>query len=376
LLHVNDFAIFFSEKRLKNIGLRRIFAMTFPVQHTHHSRLKETDFSKLPFGQIFSDHMFSAICSHQQWQDAGIVPYGNFEVSPALTVFHHGQAIFEGMKAFKNPQGEVFLFRVEDNFKRMNESAIRMCMPEIPREIFINGLKQLIDLDREWIPVTDGYSLYIRPVYFSADTVIGVKPADTYRFFIVTCPSGAYYSEPLKVWVETRFSRSAEGGTGYAKAAGNYAGAMYPTRLAGERGYHQLIWTDAKENRWIEESGSMNVMFVVDGALWTPSLSHSKLAGVTRDSILTLAREWGMKVEERNIAIEEIVAAYQSGKLQEAFGVGTAANIAPIITIGHEDLVMDLPAVESRDFSKQMRAHLMGIKKGEIADTHGWITKL
>jgi branched-chain amino acid aminotransferase len=350
--------------------------MTFPVRSNGHSRLKETDFTKLPFGQIFSDHMFSAVHKNGGWHDAEIIPFGNFEVSPALTVFHHGQAIFEGMKAHRNSKGEIFLFRAEDNFRRMNESARRMCMPEIPYNIFVDGLKQLLHVDREWIPVEDGYSLYIRPVYFSIDTVIGVKPADAYRFFILTCPSGAYYNEPLKVWVETHFSRSAEGGTGYAKAAGNYAGAMYPTRLAAERGYHQLIWTDARENRWIEESGSMNVMFVVDGALWTPSLSHSKLAGITRDSILTLARDWGMKVEERNIDIDEIVSAYQAGKLQEAFGVGTAANIAPIITIGHQDLEMQLPAPEMREFSNKMRNTLMGIKKGEIEDMHGWVSKL
>lgn len=350
--------------------------MIFPVKSTTHSRLKETDFSRLPFGQIFSDHMFSAFYKDGAWHEAEIIPFGNFEVSPALTVFHHGQAIFEGMKAFRNAKDEVFLFRLEDNYRRMNLSAQRMCMPEIPRELFVDGLKQLLQVDRDWIPVADGFSLYLRPVYFSVDTVIGVKPADSYRFFILTCPSGAYYSEPLKVWVETGFSRSAEGGTGYAKAAGNYAGAMYPTKLASERGYHQLIWTDAKENRWIEESGSMNVMFVVDGALWTPSLSHSKLAGITRDSILTLARDWGIKVEERNIDIDEIVSAYQAGKLQEAFGVGTAANIAPIITIGHQDLEMHLPAPEKREFSNKMRETLMGIKKGEIPDGHGWVHKL
>ena len=266
--------------------------------------------------------------------------------------------------------------RLYDNFNRMNRSAERMCMPPIPENIFIEGLKKLIEIDKDWIPTQEGKALYVRPVYFSIDEVIGVKPAENYRLVIITTPTGAYYSEPLKVLVEKTYSRSSEGGTGYAKAAGNYGGAMYPTKLAMEKGYHQLIWTDAIENKYIEESGSMNVMFVINDVLVTPSLSNSKLAGITRDSILKLAIDMGIKVEERNITVDEVIEAHEKGQLQEAFGVGTAANVAPIALIGANGKDYVLPNPANFVVANKIGKALTEIKMGKAEDKFGWVIKL
>jgi branched-chain amino acid aminotransferase len=346
--------------------------MNIQITKVAQSRIADAKREDLPFGKIFSDHMLVAEYCDGQWKEPAIMPFGKIEISPSLTALHHGQSIFEGMKVFLSAKGDPLFFRLRDNFKRMNQSAERMCMPPIPEEYFVEGLKQLIALDRDWIPEREGYSLYIRPVYFSADEVIGVKPAENYTFIILTTPTGPYFTEPLRTWVETKYSRSAEGGTGYAKAAGNYGGAMYPTRLANQRGFHQIIWTDAKENKWIEESGAMNLMMMVDGVLWTPALSHSKLAGITRDSILKIAKSWGTKIEERNISIDEVVAAYHAGKLQECFGVGTAANVAPIKVIGHGDLLMELSDPAGWTFATKLKSYLLDYKRGVVEDIFGW----
>lgn len=350
--------------------------MNVQVNKVAHSRIAEAQREDLPFGKIFSDHMLVAEFRGGEWKQPVIKPFGKIEISPSLTALHHGQSIFEGMKVFLSDDGDPLFFRLRDNFNRMNRSAERMCMPIIPEEIFVDGLKKLVEIDRQWIPKREEFSLYIRPVYFSADEVIGVKPAEDYTFIILTTPTGPYFNEPLRTWVETKYSRSAEGGTGYAKAAGNYGGAMHPTRLANQRGFHQIIWTDARENKWIEESGAMNLMMVVDGVLWTPSLSNSKLAGITRDSILKIAGSWGMKIEERNISIDEVAEAYNAGKLQECFGVGTAANIAPIKVIGHGDLIMELRDPAQWTFANKMKSYLMDYKRGKVEDIFGWIETL
>ncbi len=340
------------------------------------SRLPQVDFNNLPFGKIFSDHMLVADYIDGAWQPAEIVPFADISVSPSLSALHHAQAIFEGMKAFKSKAGEVIFFRMEDNYNRMNISAERMCMPAIPQEIFVDGLKQLVDLDRDWIPTGEGQALYLRPVMFSSDTAIGVKPSENYKLIIMTMPTGAYYLEPLKVWIETKYSRSALGGTGYAKAAGNYGGAMYPSKLAAQHGYHQLLWTDSINNEAIEESGSMNVMFVFDDVLVTPALHSSMLAGLTRESIFRIARDWGMKVEEREVTVTELLQKHKEGRVKEAFGVGTAANIAHIATIGHKDLVMELPPLSERTFANKMYDHLFAYKRGELTDNYGWLVKI
>lgn len=350
--------------------------MSINITKVAQSRLKEVDFNNLPFGKVFSDHMLVADYIDGAWQTPEIIPFGDIPLSPSLSALHHAQAIFEGMKAFKNNTGEVIFFRMEDNYNRMNISAERMCMPTIPREIFVDGIMQLVALDKAWIPTGEGQALYLRPVMFSSDTAIGVKPSENYKLIIMTMPTGAYYLEPLKVWVETKYSRSALGGTGYAKAAGNYGGAMYPSKLAAQHGYHQLLWTDSINNEVIEESGSMNVMFMIDDVLVTPALHSSMLAGITRDSILRIARDWGVKVEEREITVTELLEKYKEGRVKEAFGVGTAANIAHIATIGHKELIMELPPINERTFANKMYEHLFAYKRGERDDQFGWLTRM
>ncbi len=349
---------------------------TYPVQTTSHSRLAECDFNTLQFGKTFADHMFVADYKDRQWQQPRIVPYGNLSLSPALSSLHYGQALFEGLKAYKNEAGEILVFRPEANARRLNASAERLCMPPLPEEMFLNGLAQLLSIDRDWIPTQPGYSLYIRPVMFATDDYIGVKPSDTYSFIIFCSPVGAYYSKPVRVKVETHYTRAAPGGMGFAKAAGNYAAAMYPSQLAQEQGYDQLLWTDGREHKYFEESGTMNVIFVINGKVVTPPTTDSILKGVTRDSVLQLARDWGYAVEERPVSVEEVIAAAKNGTLEEAFGAGTAATIAPIAVISHEGVDYTLPPVENRKLSNRLRQTMDNIKTGKAADPHGWIFKV
>ena len=346
------------------------------VQKTANSRIKEIDFNNLSFGKVFADHMFVADFKNGEWTDSKIVPYGQVPMSPATSALHYGQSIFEGMKAYKNDKGEVQLFRPLENYKRINISADRMAMPTIPQEIFMEGLKQLVKLDSQWVPTTPGASLYIRPFLIGTDEYIGVKPSDEYRFYIITAPGGAYYNEPVKVLVETNFIRAVEGGVGYVKASGNYGRSLYPTRLAQQRGYHQIIWTDARNHRYLEESGTMNLMFVIDDVLITAPLGDTILAGITRDSVLTLARDWRMKVQERKISIDEVIDAHKRGTLQEAFGTGTAATIAHISLIGFEGKDYELPPVEGRIFSNRVSQELDNIRTGKTEDIHNWMYKI
>ena len=346
------------------------------IQKTAQSRIGEIDFNNLQFGKVFSDHMFMADFKNGEWTDSKIVPYGQIPMSPATSALHYGQSIFEGMKAYKNDNGEILLFRPLENYKRINISADRMAMPTIPQDIFMEGLKQLVNLDSKWVPTTEGASLYIRPFLIGTDEYIGVKPSDEYRFYIITAPGGAYYNEPVKVLVETNFIRAVEGGVGFVKASGNYGRSLYPTKLAQQRGYHQIIWTDARNHRYLEESGTMNLMFVIDDVLITAPLGDTILAGITRDSVLTLARDWRMKVQERKISIDEVIDAHKRGTLQEAFGTGTAATIAHISLIGFEGKDYELPPVEERIFSHRVAKELDNIRKGKIEDVHNWTYKI
>ncbi len=346
------------------------------IQKTAQSRIGEIDFNNLQFGKVFSDHMFMADFKNGEWTDSKIVPYGQIPMSPATSALHYGQSIFEGMKAYKNDKGEILLFRPLENYKRINISADRMAMPTIPQDIFMEGLKQLVNLDSKWVPTTEGASLYIRPFLIGTDEYIGVKPSDEYRFYIITAPGGAYYNEPVKVLVETNFIRAVEGGVGFVKASGNYGRSLYPTKLAQQRGYHQIIWTDARNHRYLEESGTMNLMFVIDDVLITAPLGDTILAGITRDSVLTLARDWRMKVQERKISIDEVIDAHKRGTLQEAFGTGTAATIAHISLIGFEGKDYELPPVEERIFSHRVAKELDNIRKGKIEDVHNWTYKI
>jgi branched-chain amino acid aminotransferase len=289
-----------------------------------------------------------------------------------MSVLHYGQSVFEGLKAYAGTDGKVLVFRPVDNFIRMNQSAARMCMPALPEEIFMGGLKELLNTDRAWVPTDEGTSLYIRPFMFATDEFIGVRPSDTYRFIIFTSPAGTYYSEAVRVKVEKYYSRAFPGGTGAAKAAGNYAASLYPAKLAQEAGYHQLIWTDGLTHEYIEEAGTMNIMFVIDNKVLTSKGGETVLDGITRNSVLSLAKEWGYTVEERNVSVKEVIGAIETGTLTEAFGTGTAATIAQIAVISNDGQDYSLPPVETREFSNRVLQELNDIKTGRIEDRYGW----
>lgn len=346
------------------------------IKRVNKSRLPEVDFNNLPFGKVYTDHMFMADFKGGEWKNARIIPYGYIPVSPATPALHYGQSIFEGMKAYASPSGETLVFRALDNLKRLNISADRMCMPAVPEEILMEGLSTLLDVDKAWLPKNAGSSLYIRPFLFSADEYIGIRPSQDFTFMIILCPVGAYYSTPVKVKIETHYTRAVAGGTGYAKAGGNYGGSIYPAKLAQQEGYDQLIWTDGREHKYIEESGTMNVMFVMNDVLVTPALSDSILAGITRDSVLQMARHWGMNVEERKVSVEELVKGLENNTVSEAFGVGTAATIAQIEMIGYAGKKYTLPAVADRKFSNKVYQELEGLKRGQRPDPFGWMIKI
>ncbi len=343
------------------------------VTRTRNSRLPELDFENIPFGQTFSDHLFVADYRDGEWQDARIEPFDRFSMHPATMVLHYGQSIFEGMKASKSTDGTPLFFRPEEHAKRLNRSADRMCIPRVPESLFLEGLNQLVALDQGWIPPREGSALYIRPFVFATDEFIGVRPSNTYRFMIISGPVGPYYSKPVSLWAEQQYVRAVKGGTGEAKCSGNYAASLLPAKLARERGYDQVMWMDAHEFKYIEEVGTMNIFFVIDGKVITPALGGSILAGITRDSILTLLREAGYAVEERRIGIDEVVEAHEKGLLQEVFGSGTAAVVAHVEKIGYGDLEILLPPLEDRKVSPWVKAQIDGLRSGAVEDTRGWI---
>ncbi|MDZ4663937.1 MAG: branched-chain amino acid aminotransferase [Bacteroidota bacterium] len=353
-----------------------VTTLDISIEKTTKSRVGEYDVNDVPFGKCFSDHMFIAEYADGKWQQAYIKPYQDIPMSYAMSALHYGQAIFEGMKAYKNEKGEVSLFRPEANFKRMNKSAVRMAMPEVPEDIFMNGIFELLRLDSAWVPSSETGSLYIRPFIIATDEAIGVKASETYKFIIITCPAGKYYTEPIKVLVETNYIRAVKGGIGFVKAAGNYGRSLYPTKLAQQKGYQQVIWTDSETHQYVEESGTMNLMFVIGDTVVTPGLSDTILSGITRDSVLTLARDWGLRVEERKISIFEIIEAHEKGILKEAFGCGTAATIAQIVGIGYNGKDYPLPSIESRKFSPKVDETLRNIRKGKEKDPHQWMVKV
>ncbi|UZR95339.1 branched-chain amino acid aminotransferase [Chondrinema litorale] len=341
------------------------------------SGLPKVDFNNIPFGKIYSDHMFVADYDGKQWGDFRIVPFNKLNLSPATSVLHYGQSIFEGLKGFKSQSDDsVLVFRPQANAKRMRESALRMCMPDLPEELFMTGLHRLIDLDRNWVPDVEDASLYIRPFMFSTDEYIGLKPSEKYQFIIFTCPVGKYYAAPVKVKVETKYTRASKGGTGYAKTAGNYAAAMYPAKLAQQQGFDQLLWTDGVEHKLIEESGTMNVLFVFNDKLVSIPTSDTILPGITRESVLKIARDWGLTVEERPVEVAEIISGVKDGSLKEMFGAGTAAVITHISHVGLDGDTYELPAVETREISNKILTELKGIQRGEIVDNRGWNYKI
>ena len=342
------------------------------VQRTTKSKLPEVDFNKLGFGTYVSDHMLICNYSKGQWEAPRIVPFGDITVSPTTLAFHYGQSVFEGLKAFRQEDGRINIFRVHKHYERMLRSLNRMCMPGIPEEIFVEGLRRLIEVDKDWLPAQPGVSLYIRPLMFASEAKYGVKISDEYCFIIFTGPVGPYFSQPLRLKVETEYTRAAKGGTGSAKCAGNYGGAFYPTQKAKEAGYDQVIWTDARENKYIEESGMMNAMFVIDGVLVTPPTSDSILAGVTRDSLLTLAADLGIPHEARPISVTELESAFRHNTISEAFGAGTAAVVAPIATIHINGIDHHLPVIKDNAIMFRLKNKMEAIRSGQEEDKHGW----
>lgn len=342
------------------------------VEPVKQSRLQEVDFNNLDFGKYISDHMLMAEYAQGQWQPTHIVPYGNLAMSPAMLSLHYGQAVFEGMKAYRMQDGNVSVFRMEKHFERFNKSLERMCMPTVTHEQFVKGLHALLEVDQAWIPKSEGSSLYIRPVMFASEAKLGVKVSDQYLFIIMTTPVGPYYNKPLRVKVEEKYVRAAEGGVGFAKCAGNYGASFYPTAMAKKEGFDQVLWTDSRDHQYIDEAGTMNVMFVLDGKLVTPKLTTALLDGVTRDSILTLAEELGMPHEERRVSVDELTAGFGNGKLTEAFGAGTAAVVAPIVSIAIHGKEYKLPDITPSSFQQRVKQKLSNIRLGAEPDTHHW----
>lgn len=342
------------------------------IRLTHRSRINEVDFHNIKFGTICSDHMFTADYINGEWINYQIKPVEQLQLHPTVLALHYGQSIFEGMKASKSTDGTPLLFRPEMHARRLNNSAKRMCMPSFPEEDFVEILHKLISIDKAWVPPLRGSALYIRPLMFATDEFIGVRASETYKFIIITLPAGPYYDRPVSLKAETTYVRAVQGGVGEAKCAGNYAASLFPSRLAREDGFDQVLWLDAKEFKYAQEVGTMNIFFVIDGKVITPATTGTILKGITRDSIITILRDKGIKVDERRITIDEIVEAYHDGNLQEAFGTGTAALVANIARIKYKDVDMHLPS-DRWEISTLAKEEINGLRDGTIIDTRDWV---
>lgn len=337
------------------------------------SKLVDISLDNLPFGKYFTDHMLEADYEDGAWKNVEIKPYQPLLLNPSVAALHYGQAIFEGIKAYKDEAGNAGIFRPYENFLRFNISAERMQMPSVPEEIFMDGLKQLIALDSSWIPQKPDHSLYIRPFMFSSDELIGVRPSETYKFMILLSPTGPYYNTPMKIYVEEHYVRAVPGGVGYAKAAGNYGAAMYATAEAKKKGYDQVLWTDAYEHKYVQECGTMNVFFIIGDTAYTPDLGAGTiLAGVTRNSVMTLLADMGFKVAEKELSIDDIIDAYKAGLLYEVFGTGTAATISLIKELRYKDFTMTFDITQWQT-APAVKAQLNAIREGTSPDVHNWM---
>jgi branched-chain amino acid aminotransferase len=348
------------------------------IKVTRAARLKaKPDETRLGFGQIFTDHMFNMDYSPEQgWHDSRVEPHGPIAMDPSCMVLHYGQAIFEGLKAYRNPAGGIQLFRPRANIERLNRSARRMCIPELDSDQVLKSLKTLLRIEQDWVPRAPGSSLYIRPTVIATDPFLGVRASQTYRFFIILSPVGAYYAEglnPVKIWVTRDYVRAVRGGVGEAKTPGNYAASLLAGEEARRAGYTQVLWLDGVEQKYIEEVGSMNIFFVIDDEVVTPALNGSILPGITRDSVLALARHWGLKAGERRIAIEEVVAAHQAGRLKEIFGAGTAAVISPVGELRYGDRTLAVGGGKVGPLSRRLYDELVAIQYGQAPDPMGWV---
>ncbi len=346
------------------------------VEKLKESRISQFDPKNIGFGKLFTDHMF--VCDYEggEWKDFRIVPYGPFQLSPATSALHYGQAIFEGMKAFASIKNEhdICLFRPLDNAKRLNISAERMAMPILPESIFMQGLHALLDLDRQWIPREEGGALYMRPYMFATDDFIGVKPSERYTFAIFCCPVGPYYNKALRVKVEEEYSRAAPGGVGFTKCAGNYGASLYPTAQAQKEGYDQILWTDPIEHKWIEETGTTNFFAVINDTIVTPALTQTLLAGITRNSVIKSLKHLGYKVEERPLSIDEIVTAHQNHEIKELFITGTAATLMNLDGFAHRGTYHEVLSNGDNQISKTVKQFLDDLKVQRIDDPFGWLS--
>jgi branched-chain amino acid aminotransferase len=353
-----------------------IGTMDIPVTKIERSKLNDIPLENIPFGKYFTDHMLEADYENGEWKNVEIKPYQPLLISPSCAALHYGQAIFEGIKAYKNSNGDAFIFRPKDNFRRFNISAERMQMPAVPEEIFIEGMRKLIELDKNWIPAKEDHALYIRPFMFASDEVIGVKPSDTYKFIILLSPTGPYYAAPMRIYVEEKYVRAVPGGAGFAKNAGNYGAVMLPTAEARKKGYDQVLWTDALEHKYVQEIGTMNVFFIIGNTAVTPNLEQGTiLDGVTRSSAIVLLKEMGYKVEERALSIDEIMDAFKAGLLREVFGTGTAATVSLIKELRYKDFVMSFD-VDSWKATPEIKRRMTAIREGKEADRYGWMYKV
>ena len=341
------------------------------ITQVENSKLKDVDFNNLNFGSVFTDHMMVCNYKNGAWETPEIVPYQGITLDPSAKIFHYGQSVFEGMKAYKDSDDAVWLFRPLENFKRLNISSKRLSIPELPEANFMEGLKTLLQLDKEWIPKNEGSSLYIRPFIFASGEGFHASPADAYKFIICCAPSGAYFSGKIKVLIEEKYSRSANGGVGFAKAGGNYAGQFYPTQLAIEKGYNQVIWTDDNTHEYIEEAGAMNIFIRINDTLITGPTSDRILDGITRKSIIDIAKDENINVEIRKITVKEVVDAANDGSLKEMFGAGTAAVVSPISGFGFKNQDYDLPEFENT-YAARLKKRITDIQTNKSDDKFGW----
>lgn len=351
--------------------MRTALEQQISIEKTSQSKLSSVDFENLPFGQVYTDHMLVCTYEDGKWALPKIVPYQNLSLDPSAKIFHYGQSVFEGMKAYKDEDDQIWLFRPEENQKRLNISAARLAMPELPESYFMDGLNALLKLERDWIPTTKDSSLYIRPFMFASGQGFHASPADKYTFVIACSPSGPYFGGRIKVLIEEKFARAANGGVGFAKAGGNYAGQFYPTNLAMEKGYHQVIWTDDIKHEYIEEAGAMNIFVRIDDTLITAPTNDRILDGITRKSIIEYAQAEGIKVEVRKISVHEMVEAQKAGRLKEMFGAGTAAVVSPISGFGYRGEDFDLPELEE-DFASKIKTAITDIQYNRSEDPFGW----
>lgn len=341
------------------------------IQKVEKSRIDQVDFDKIIFGNVFTDHMFECDYKDGAWHNPTIRPYGPLTISPAAKVFHYGQAVFEGMKAFKDEKGKIWLFRPDENYKRINKSAKRLAIPEFPEELFAEALATIVRMDAEWVRTGLSNSLYLRPFMIATEPNVGASPSSQYKFMIIMSPAQAYYPGAVKVEIAEHYSRSANGGVGAAKAAGNYAAQFYPTNLAREKGFQQIIWTDANNHEFLEEAGTMNVFFRVNDTLLTAPISDRILDGVTRKSVIALAKKDNIAVEERRVLISEIVEASKNGTLKEIFGAGTAAVISPVSAFSYQQKVYDLQDQDD-SYSARFKKELIDIQHNRSEDPFGW----